>query len=159
MADNLKRMLQLVTEFFDVRNDPDQLNVDDEVMEQLHQLHPATMSQVANEDGPILWLLLIPTTDKIMKRFLAEELSEKQLFDETEPGMAYDTIYLCSASVLPEFRRQGLAKRTCLEAINSIRKDHAIKSLFYWPFSADGKLLAEAIAKEVGLPLFEHPAH
>ena len=159
MADNLKRMLQLVTEFFDVRNDPDQLNVDDEVMEKLYQLHPATMSQVANEDGPILWLLLIPTTENIMKRFLAEELSEKQLFEETQPGMAYDAIYLCSASVLPEFRRQGTAKRTCIEAINSIRKGHSIKSLFYWPFSADGKLLAEAIAKEVGLPLFEHPAH
>ena len=159
MADNFNRMLQLVTEFFDVRNDPDQLDVNEDILEKLHAMHPATRSEVTNEDGPILWLLLIPTTENIMKRFLAEDLSEKQLFDETKVGIHYDAIYLCSAAVLPEFRHKGIAKKTCIEAINSIRKDHMIKSLFYWPFSADGKQLAEAVAKEVHLPLYEHPAH
>ncbi len=159
MADNFKRMLQLVTEFFDVRNDPDQLDVNEEVREKLQQLHPATMTEVANDEGPIMWLLLIPTTHDIMGRFLSEEISERQLFDETQAGITYDAIYLCSAAVLPEFRRHGLAKKACMDAINSIRNDHPINNLFYWPFSEDGKMLAETVAKNAGLPLLLHPAH
>jgi hypothetical protein len=64
-------------------------------------------------------------------------------------------LYLCSASVLPEFRKKGLAKQVCMDAIKSIRKDHNISTLFYWPFSDEGKLLAAAVAKETGLPLLE----
>ena len=155
MADNYERMIQLVTEFFDVKNDPEQLDVDERVIAHLHELHPATLSEVANEDGPIVWILVIPTLHKIMERFVSGEISEKGLVDETPVGAAYDAIYLCSASVLPEYRHKGLAKKTTIEAISAIHKDNPIKSLFYWPFSEEGRKLATAVAAEVGLPLFE----
>ena len=155
MADNLNRMIELVTEFFDTRNDPDQISVTEEERKKLEEIHPATLSEFANEDGPIVWILLIPTTQDIMDRFLKGVLSEKQLLQETQPGKTYDAIYMCSVYILPEFRHKGLAKKVGLEAINSIRKDHPIKSLFYWPFSEEGRGLAKAAEQATGLPVYE----
>ncbi len=155
MADNLRRMLQLVNEFFDVKNDPEQLDVNEEIIECLQKLHPATMSEVTEGDGPIVWILVIPTVHKVMGRFISGAISEKQLLEETPVGVEYDAIYLCSASVLPEYRHKGLAKKTTIKAINTIRKDNPVTSLFFWSFSDEGRKLANAVAEEVGLPLFE----
>jgi len=155
MTDKLERMLQLVGEFFDVKNDPEQLSVTDEVREKLNQIHPSTMSEYNEGDGPIVWILLIPVKKITMKRFLVGEISEGKLLDETHPNENYDAIYLCSASVLPEYRRKGLAKKLTIDAINEIRKDHHITSLFYWSFSPEGEVLAQSIAKKVNLPLYK----
>jgi GNAT superfamily N-acetyltransferase len=59
--------------------------------------------------------------------------------------------------VLEEYRGKGIAKRLTLEAIDSIRKDYPLKTLFVWPFSKEGELLAEAIAKASSLPLLKRP--
>jgi len=155
MSDKFERMLQLVNEFFDVKNDPDQLSVNQEVRDKLGKLHPSTMSEYDEGDGPIVWILLIPTKEAIMKRFIKREISETKLLEDTPLNEKYDTIYLCSASVLSEYRRKGLAKKLTIDAINEIRKDHEIKSLFYWPFSPEGEALAENIAEEVKLPLYK----
>jgi hypothetical protein len=155
MADNFNRMLTLVNEFFDTRNDPDQISVSAGERKKLEYIHPSTLSERANEDGPIVWILMVPTTHGIMERFISGAITEKQLLEETPIGAPYDAIYLCSASVLPEFRHKGLAKKVTLEAINTIRKDNPIKELFYWPFSDEGRALANAVAQEVGLPLYE----
>ena len=148
-------MLDLVNEFFDTRNDPDQISVDETERELLAAIHPSTLSELANEDGPIVWILVVPTSTETMNRFLAGLISEKQLLFETKPGAKYDAIYLCSASVLPEFRNKGLAKKVTIDAVNAIRKDHPIKALYYWPFSGEGKSLALAVATTTGLSLFD----
>jgi len=148
-------MIALVTEFFGTRNDPDQISVNEEERERLEAIHPDTMSEYANEDGPVVWILMIPTTHDTMQRFLNGDISERQLLMETKPGDTFHAIYLCSAYVLPEFRRKGLAKKVAMEAIANMRKDHPIKALYYWPFSEDGKASALALAKELQLPLFE----
>ena len=155
MPDNYERMIALITEFFDTKNDPDQISVTEADREKLLAIHPATMSELANEDGPIVWILLVPTTQTIMDHVIKGELSEQKLLDETKPGDVYEAIYLCSGFVLPEYRNNGLAKKVGLDAIRSICKDHPIRSLFYWPFSTEGKALAEGAAKELGLQLFE----
>lgn len=155
MADKLERMIQLVGDFFDVKNDPDQLSVTEKVMKKLDKIHPSCMSEYNEGDGPIVWILLIPTTETVMKRFLKKEISETELLNETKPGEKYDAIYLCSASVLPEYRRKGLAKKVGMKAIRDIMKDHKIKALYYWGFSPEGQALAEKAAKELKLPLYK----
>jgi hypothetical protein len=159
MADNFERMLQVIGEVFDTRNDPDQISVNEEERELLEKIHPATLSELANEDGPIVWILLLPTTTELMKQFINGSISEKQLLYGTPIPGNYDAIYLCSASVLPEFRKTGLARKVTLEAIGNIRKDHPIKTLFYWPFTNEGRRLAESIAIQLQLPLHEKPHH
>lgn len=58
MKKNLVRMLDMVEEVFKLNGDPDQLDVDDEVRKKLEELHSATLSERATEDGPYAWLLI-----------------------------------------------------------------------------------------------------
>ena len=151
--DNLQRMMSLAEEFFDVKNDPDQISVDEETRAKLLALHPNTMTEVRNEDGPIVWVLVIPTTTEVMGQFLARSINEQQLLQKTLPGDRYDAVYLCSALVLPEYRGKGMAKRSAVQSVREIQKQHPIKELFAWTFSPQGEGLAAAIARELGLPL------
>ena len=155
MPSNLERMIQLAGEFFAAKNDPSQISVTDEVMDRLHQLHPATMTEQDDGSGPIAWMMVIPTTGALMKQFIAQKINEQELLDKTPLGGTYDAVYLCSALVLPEYRGKGIAKRLLDESIKSIRTDHPIASLFYWAFSAEGEKLAEHASSESGLPLFK----
>jgi hypothetical protein len=150
---NLERMMDLADEVFDMRNDPDQLSVDDSVIEKLQSIHPSTLSNYDDGDGPVAWVLVIPTTMEIMNQFLGDAITEKELFDLTMPGMTYDALYLCSALVLEEYRRKGITKRLVLDAIDNINQDHPLKALFVWPFTEEGAGTAEAISRITGIPL------
>jgi hypothetical protein len=41
---NLERLIQLADEVFDMKNDPHQLNVDQDVIRRLSAMHPSTLS-------------------------------------------------------------------------------------------------------------------
>ena len=157
-ASNFERMIALADEVFSAHNDPAQLEVDEAVMERLERIHPATLSEHVVGNGPVVWILLIPTTTELMNKFVAEDISETELLNQTPLGIKYEALYLCSALVLPEYRRQGLATKVGTEAINSIRKDHPIKYLFTWNFSKEGADLSELASKTLGLPLLKRPA-
>ena len=154
---NLERMIQLAESFFATRDDPDQISVTPEVMEQLRQLHPATLSELDEGSGPVAWVLLIPTTDELMKQFIANRINERLLLERTPVPGVYGAVYLCSALVLPEYRGRGIAKRLTCTAVKSLQADHPIKHLFYWAFSPEGEKLAISVAREVGLPLLKRP--
>ena len=157
MEENLQRMIKLAEDFFETKNDPTQISVSEEVMERLRKIHPSTINERRNEKGPIAWVLVIPTTQAVMDEFIAKTINEKELLDKTPLGARYEAIYLCSALVLPEHRGKGLARILLSEAVKSIRKQHPIKSLFYWGFSVEGEKLSEAVARESNLPLFQRP--
>lgn len=152
---NFERLIKLATEVFDVKNDPSQLDINPKVLDRLHQIHPSTVSQHDDGNGPVAWLLIIPTTTDLMNRFLRKEITEKELFDLTPLNVKYEAIYLCSALVLEEYRRQGIIKTLTLEAIENIRKKHPLKAAFVWAFSPEGDKAAETIAKLSGLPLYK----
>ncbi len=63
---------------FDYRTDNSQLNVDENVISHLQEIHPATMSEYNEGNGPAVWILVIPTTLDVMNRFLNKEISEKR---------------------------------------------------------------------------------
>ncbi|HMD13834.1 MAG TPA: hypothetical protein VKI62_04350 [Bacteroidota bacterium] len=155
---NLERMIHLAEEFFDAKSDPDQIAVDETVIEMLHVIHPNTMSEERDENGPVAWILVIPTTKELMMQFIERKINEKDILTRTMPGQVYEAVYLCSALVLPEYRKKGIAQRLTVGAITSIQKEHPIASLFYWSFSDEGERLARAIAQEINLPLFKRPA-
>ena len=155
MKSNYERLIELADEVFAVRQDPEQLDVDEMVIEKLQSIHPATLSDKDFGEGPVLWILLIPTTTDLMNKFIHQEINEKELYELTQPNQKYDAIYLCSALVLEEYRHKGYAKEVTINAINEIAKDHPIKALFYWPFTEGGLHTAQAVAKELNLPLYE----
>ncbi len=152
---NFERLVQLAEEVFAVKQDPNQLDVDQSVIERLQNIHPATVSEFDDGNGPVAWLLLIPTTDALKIKFLEGEISERELFELTEAGIVYDSIYLCSALVLSEHRRKGIIVKLAINAIKNIKKDYPIKSLFVWSFSLEGDLCAQKIAEQTSLPLMK----
>lgn len=148
-------MIQLADEAFAVKDDPTQLDVNERVLDRLHRIHPATVAEYNDGNGPVAWVLLIPTTTELMNRFLTGDISEKQLFDLTPLDTKYDALYLCSAMVLEEYRRRGITRQLSLQAIEAIRKDHPLQAAFVWTFSPEGDLAAEKIAQLAGLPLYK----
>lgn len=156
---NFERLIQLADTVFDVKNDPDQLDINPEVMERLQKMHPATISEYNDGNGPVAWVLVIPTTFELMNRFIDNQISEKELFYLTPLDITYEALYLCSALVLEEFRRKGIAKRLTLRAIESVCQRHPIKALFVWAFSREGDLGAETIAHISSLPLYKRSEH
>ena len=158
-SNNYERLIQLADEVFAVKNDPDQLDVNHEVILRMQRLHPSTLSEYADANGPVAWILLIPTTIDLMNQFLDNKISEKELFELTPENTTYEALYLCSAMVLEEYRRRGIAKRLILAAIENIRKDHPLTALFIWPFTNEGDRVSETIARLTSLPLFKKSKH
>ena len=152
-GDNFTRMIQLADEFFEAKNDPSQLDIDESIIARLQKIHPATMGEIADENGPIAWTIAIPTTHTLMQKFLEKKISEKELFVLTECEQQFDAVYLCSALVLPEHREKGIAKKLACTSLRAILHEHPIRELFYWSFSTEGERLAQAIADELQLSL------
>jgi len=152
---NYERLIKLADEVFAVKKDPMQLDVNQQVIERLKKIHATTVSEFDDGNGPVAWVLVIPTTLELMNRFLENKISEKELFEMTPLDKTYEALYLCSALVLDEYRRKGITKRLALNAIEDIRKDHPLKVLFVWAFTREGDLASEAIARLAGLPLYK----
>jgi len=152
---NFERMIQLSDEVFSSRIDPDQLNINENVMEQLQLIHPDTISEYDDGNGPVCWLLCIPTTIDLMTQFINQNISERELYELTPLNTKYEAIYLCSALLLEEFRGKGIAQNLAVKAIESIKIDHSIKALFFWSFSKEGEKLAEKLSGLMGLPLYK----
>ncbi len=155
MKDNYRRLIQLADEVFDIKSDPTQLNPDQDVINRLKRIHPSTVSEYGDENGPVAWLLIIPTTEELMHKFIEGSINEKELFELTPENGKYDAIYLGSALVLKEYRRKGLIKGLAVKAINEIRKDHPIKFLFIWPFTKEGDYASDKISELTSLPLLK----
>ena len=151
---NYERIIQLSDEVFSSRTDPDQLNVDEKVMERLELIHPDTLSEFDDGNGPVCWILCIPTTLDLMSKFIDQKISERELYELTPLNTKYEAIYLCSALLLEEFRGKGIAQKLAVQAIENIKTDHTIKALFFWAFSKEGEKLAEKLSGLMGLPLY-----
>jgi GNAT superfamily N-acetyltransferase len=153
--DNYKRLIKMADEVFAVKDDPSQLDVDENVLDRLRKIHPATISEYNEGNGPCAWVLLIPTTIDLMNRFVSGEITEKELYELTPLETAYSAVYLCSALVLEEYRRKGITKRLALSAIEKMKEDHPLQTAFVWAFSEEGDKAAETIAHLAGLPLMK----
>jgi hypothetical protein len=152
---NLDRLIALADKVFDMKHDPEQLNVDQKVLKRLKKIHPFTVSEKVDDNGPVAWVLMIPTTLALMYQFIEGKLSEKEMFKLTPLNFPYDALYLCSALVLDEYRRRGITLHLALAAIENIRKDHDLKALFVWPFTSEGEKTSEKIAQLAKLPLYK----
>jgi len=153
MQENLQRMIKLADQFFETRNDPEQISVTPRVMARLRRIHLATLSEQRTRKGPIAWILVFPTTKRLMKKFVEGLITEKELLRRTPLNCTYEAVYLCSALVLPEHRGKGTAKRLLTKAVRSIQRDHPIEHLFFWAFSTRGARLARTVAQTLKLPL------
>ena len=131
-----------------------QLKINEDVIKNPDQIHPATLTELSDENGPTIWVLMIPTTTANMNDFIQKRITENELVERAQPGQIYTCVYLCSATTLPEYRGKGITKKLCVEAIVSISQQYPIKTLYVWPFTKEGNGLAESVAKACRLELF-----
>jgi len=147
--DVVAKMNGLAEKFFGTASDPDQIPITMESWDKLQALHPKTIVYTEAEGQPISWVVVLPTTKDLMDRFLAGEISEKDLLDKTQPADYYQALYLCAAFTVPERRRQGLAMKQFKQAIEGIStKGQA--ALFAWPFSDEGRSMLKRAQAELG---------
>ena len=147
------QMLSIIDEVFKTREDKGQIKVTSSQYKKLQLIHSFTLNELADELGPLIWVLLIPTTREVMQLFLDGKITEKSLLRRTRPGQHFNCLYLCSATTLPEIRHQGKTKALCLSAIEAMRKDFPLDTLYVWPFSEEGWQLAMEIARSCGMEL------
>lgn len=105
-------------------------------------MHNLGLREFANEAGPLICYLLIPATQATVQIFLAAEISESQLVEQTTIDDTFSAIYLCPFTTLPEERAQGKSYALFEKAIRSICETYTITHLYVWPFRTQGLNLA-----------------
>ena len=153
MQPNLIKLLELVDLVFQTRNDPTQIGFSEEDMAKMNALHPECLQEAADANGPYAWVAVIPTSLELMHEFLREAITERQLFERTTTDTPMEALYLCSAIVLPEYRRTGVAYNLSLDAIRKMLVQWPIEAVFVWPFSIEGEHLAKKISQAAELKL------
>jgi hypothetical protein len=146
-------MMELAEDVFDARNDPEQLDVNEEVIKRFQLIHPASVSEYNEGDGPIAWVLLLPTTLVLMNQFLERRSTKKNCFTR-HPCTFLTKRFTC----VPPWCSMNIAGRALLNAwlwmlLTGSGKDHTITCLFYWSFTEEGDFAAKSLAKACELPL------
>ena len=138
---------------FHAKADPRQIEFTPQDMQHLSSIHPFTLNEKNTSNGPICWVTLIPTSKIIMNEFLSGRIQENQLLSLTHSDTPFESIYLCSALTLPEYRKKGITLEIAVNAIQNICKDSKIEYLFAWPFSMEGRKLCKKIAQQTNIPI------
>lgn len=152
--ETLKKIIKITEDFYGTESDPNQIPVTEESSDKLLSINTDTvLYRTDKNQNPVACVVVIPTSKKTMKKFLNKEITEKELLDIAVSEKKGEALYLCSAFVVPEFRRKGYAIRLLLEAIEKLSNKQQKIPLYYWGYSKEGKGLAQNLSKIVGRDL------
>ena len=147
------KTIKIAESFFGTQHDPEQIPINKESHEKLLSLNKNSVLYELDEKGePVSWVIVIPTTEILMKDFLSSKINEKELFDMTKPGEKYDSLYFCSAFTVPEFRNKGLALKLAESAIRKISGDRSM-NIFSWAYSPEGTGLIKKLEDKLGVKI------
>jgi hypothetical protein len=149
----LNKIISVDEKFFRTTNDSQQIPITKEALDKILQLHSNAFLYKLENNEPISWVVVVPTSKDLADKFLNDEISERELLDLTKPQLVYEAIYLCSATTMPEHRRKGYVIEMMKEAIGSIPHKEDVK-LFAWAYSPEGKALMEKAAREFGVKIW-----
>ncbi len=144
------KMIAYTEAHFKTGIDPTQIPVSKESRKKLNALSPYCLCvEVNDKREPISWRVSIPTTKELAYDFLEGKITEKEMFDRTPVGIAHNALYLASSSTIPEYRRQGLAKKLLKLSIEKFKATEPIELIFAWPYSKEGSGLLTSVSKEL----------
>lgn len=147
-------LLKMAEDFFGTKYDLDQMPATRETIRKLQKIHPRTIAYQLVDGRLTGWAVAIPTSKNLMKDFLRGAINERQLLGMTESKNKFETVYLAAAFILPEYRRRGCVQRMFIEAIRSIPLAPN-PQLFYWPFTVEGRKLANGIGRHLEMEIKE----
>ncbi len=157
------RIVQMLELYFNTRKDESQSPITKAEAKWVKENIPKCVCVLCDGKKVIGLTFFLPTTKKLMKRFIEKKVSEKKLWSETKQlfnqknsNEKIDCLYLSSAFILPKYRRKSLAKKAFIQSIKKFTQTHTIKPiLFFWGFSIHGKKLAKSISRSLKLKLLE----
>ncbi|MFH1146033.1 MAG: hypothetical protein V1707_03680 [bacterium] len=138
----------IAEQIFGTAHDPSQIPINEQSLSKLRMLHADTIMYKVVNNQPVGWIVTVPTTKELANCFLEGQLTEKELFDKTQPQAIYEALYLCAAITVPEYRRQGIATELFKRVVRSIPLV-AKPLLFAWPTTELGEK-AVAGGEELG---------
>src|SRR3989338_8115812 len=103
---------KLAEEYFKMEADPGQIPATMENVRWINRHIPECVNVIKDGRKMIGFTFIIPADKKIMNQFINGKISENEMFEEIKNSVDYsnfDTIYLCSAFIKPEYRNNGLA--------------------------------------------------
>lgn len=143
--------------YFKTANDPEQAHITVKRARWLWRDCPECINIIKSDNMVVGSTLVLPCTTELMELFISKKINEEQLFDSIQKTVDYGSmqaIYLCSAVLIPGFRRKGLASQGLERSVRKMMAKTKIKPvLFYWAYSKEGGFLAEKVAGNLGLEL------
>ncbi len=150
----LLEILSIGTKVFESFGDvDDQIPASIEAYDKHMALHSKSFICKLDDSGELVgWAVAVPTSKLLAQKFLDGAITEKELFDETEPSDRYEALYLCFAFVVEKERKKHHARDMFLEIFESVPlSDDA--TIFIWPVSDDGRKFTKKFALEIDLPI------
>jgi len=155
---DLRDTAELAEKYFGTKKDPEQMPTDENESRWLYENIPECVNVIKDNDKEVGFTFIIPCNKEIMDKFLSREINEAQLWEKVKREINYKnftTIYLCSAFIIPRYRRKGLAVKAVLKSIDKIKRTKQIPTLFFEGYSEDGKKAVEISTKKFKLKILE----
>ncbi len=154
-----RKLLRAMLEaYFNTENDSEQMPIRQEGHNWIKARIPECAMLIKYNDDLVGSTLILPCTLNLMKYFIDGQLNEAQLVEcIREEEINYEnmeTIYCCSAFIIPSHRGKDLAYQTLLASIQKITPKDKKLSLFYWAYSLPGKNIVEKLAKTLNVEVY-----
>ncbi len=101
----------------------------------------------------ISWSVVLPTSKKNMKLFLAKKINEKTLFDISLSQPFFEALYLTAVIVLPKYQRKGIGSSLMKKQIEYFKKKYGINSFYSLVLTKEGKGLIKKIELDLHIKI------
>jgi len=153
-GERLEDLLSFIEPFFETESDPAQIPATPESYQRLLALDSHTVALRADVTGRIIsYAAVLPTARDLMERFMRHEITEREMFDATNPQPIPETLYLMAVAVAPDFKGRGDVFGMMREMIDYFKQMNPNINLFVWEFSEEGKRFVSILEKRHGLSI------
>lgn len=145
---DVEKMNKIAVEFFGTE-DKTMVDPTTENAKKMIVLEKNTFVYYKKDDEPISWSLVLPTSKENARQFLAEEITERELFDKSAENPSFESLYLFAAVTVPNYRKKGLGSSLMKYQIDYFKKKYQIKDFYAWTLSKEGKALIKSLKRDV----------
>ncbi|MDD3663456.1 MAG: GNAT family N-acetyltransferase, partial [Candidatus Pacebacteria bacterium] len=138
---------------FGTEDDPDQAQPTLHNALSLINLEKNNFLCIKDENKVIAWSVVLPTSIKNMTSFLSNRMTEKDLFLDSINNPKFESLYLMSVIVLPEYRKKGLGSKLLTQQINYFKNNFSINNFYAMILSNEGSKLLEKLIEDLKIKI------
>ncbi len=153
----LKYIEWCANKLFKTQEDLSQLQINDKNSEFIYKKFNKSQNIVKYKDEVIWEVLVLPCKKTYMKLFLADKISESQLFEKITKNVDYtnyNCLYICLAYIKTEHQKKWLATKATIKTIQKIIDDKKNIELFARWYSKTWAKICKKVAEKLNLPIY-----